>query len=155
MSSETTQFEGNIDDSILGVNTGEEELTESEANTLLDHIIQSDAVAIRRIIPNPDYSKRRHEFVAFDDRWHSGQITETQRGCIVTERYKIRSGLTGVEKSQIDIVPFAKTPMPYWLSGLVTVGCPNHECVWVTVNEMLVPKHRTCAECGSELVVRE
>ena len=128
-------------------------LSEEDVNDLLLRLRKNaDSLALRRIIPNPEYSERRHEYVAFDEGWHSGTKTETQRSCITSERYRVVSGLSEVPKSQIDIVPIEQTPMPYWLSGLVSVGCPNHEDVWVSVNEMLLSKTRTCAECGSELI---
>lgn len=131
----------------------ERKLSEESVNRLLDQLQEEKrSVAIRRIIPNPEYSDRRHEYVVFDGCWHSGSITETQRSCILNERYRIRSALAGVPESQIDIVPIEETPMPYWLADLVRVGCPNHDDVWVSVNEMLLPKKRICAECGHELV---
>jgi len=132
------------------------ELSKEAVNNLLLQIRQdADSVALRRIIPDPDYSERRHEYVAFDGGWHSGSVTETQRGCMDNERYKIVSKLTGVPQSQVDIVPIEQTPMPYWFADLVSVECPNHDDVWTSVNEMLLPKKRTCAVCGEELVVDE
>jgi len=128
-------------------------LSNEEANNLLLQIRENaDSVALRRIISDPDYSERRHEYVAFDDGWHSGSTTETQRGCIGNDRYRIVSKLTGVPESQVKLVPIEQTPMPYWLADLVRVGCPNHDDVWISVNETLLPKKRTCALCGSELV---
>lgn len=99
-------------------------LTEDEVNELLDRLAdEPENLALRRIIPDPSYSDRRHEFVAFDGDWHSGSMTETQRGCILSERYKHRSGLTGVPKEQIDIVPYEQTPFPYWTANLITLQC--------------------------------
>lgn len=130
----------------------DEVLTQGEVEQLLDELVNhAGELALRRIIPDPEFSERRHEFVAFDGIWHSGKITETQRSCINSERYRHRSGLTGVPKSQVDVVPFEKTPFPYWTAGLVTVRCPNCPDVWRSVNEMLLPKDRHCAVCGAEV----
>ena len=132
-------------------------LTESDVESFLDELAENAGeLALRRIIPDPEYSDRRHEFVAFDGNgWHSGTITETQRSCIRSERYRHRSGLTGVPKEQVEIVPYEQTPFPYWTAGLVTLKCPNHADVWRSVNELLLPRYRNreCAECGAKLVV--
>jgi len=132
-------------------------LTEEDVESLLYYLGENAGeLALRRIIPDPEYSDRRHEFVALDaDGWHSGTITETQRSCINSERYRHRSGLTGVPTDQIEIVPYEQTPFPYWTSGLVRLKCPNHDDVWRSVNEMLLPRYRgvECAVCGSDLVV--
>jgi hypothetical protein len=129
-------------------------LTESDVQHMLDRLQNNPGeLALRRIIPDPKHSDRRHEFVAFDDGWHSGRVTETQRGCILSERYRIRKGLIGVPAEQVDLVAFDRTPFPYWLADLVELSCPNCPDVWRTVNEMLVPQYSglTCAECGSEV----
>lgn len=144
---------GNTTDSVEG---SQSVLTEAEANEILDRLADEPKnLALRRIIPDPSYSERRHEFVAFDGDWHSGSMTETQRGCVLSEWYKHRSGLTGVPKEQIDIVPYEQTPFPYWTADLITLQCPNCPDVRRSVNELLLPRYENnnCAECGAEVVV--
>ena len=132
--------------------TDQETLTETDVEALLNKLADSpNELALRRIIPDPKYSDRRHEFVGFDGDWHSGSITETQRSCILSERYRHRSGLTGVPKEQIDVVSYEKTPFRYWTADLVRVQCPNCPDVGGSVNEMLLSKDRHCAKCGAEV----